>query len=716
MTAGRDTISRVAACVAGLALALPAVASGHVERPGYFPDPDSDTSVSPPAGGGVPEPRTLASALDDPGTRVVCRPDSLTRARDSIANAQTTGYQIRPSDGTRFLSAAEAANLAAINESLYLRCGYDEIQPAVNDSGNNGRVVVMPGIYLEPTARAQPTHDPACDEYRTDGDRPGSEGDALSYAYQLNCPNDQNLIAVMGREIGPGTDPVPPRHDRNGIPNLGPCVRCNLQLEGSGVSADDVVIEAGDASKGNGGPNGVGSAKDVAIRADRADGFVLRNLTVRHAGEHGIYVLETDGYLLDRFKAFYSRLYGTLTFVADHGLQQNCEAVGHGDSGVYPGAAPETGDQREEGTERRLNQEIRFCDLHHNLAGYSGTNGNAVHVRDNAIYGNSLGIQTDVVTGAGHPGYPGDSMLVENNLIHSNNFNPYDEGSDIRPSFPFPVGTGMWIAGGNSHTIRNNRFFDNWRRGTMLFAVPDSLICGPHTCNTQAGCEPFGISTSNFNSQHGNRMGERPSGQADPNGTDFWWDSFPGNLGNCWWGNTGPAPIRSDPPILPDCLGGTEPNLSVGTGNPAAEAELVICFVAFETRNFDPNGPCPWFRTPDEPGPGGGSPLTLRGSGAWTTRASRIVPPVQRDPVPLGQITCTEWRSARGAERDSIVSRVRAFAGDVVIGADRAVGKGAVLRDRDAKRLYDGWCGRPYASGFLLYKLYTWGAALAPRR
>ena len=72
-------------------------------------------------------------------------------------------------------------------------------------SGNNDRVVVMPGIYLEPTARAKPTHDQSCDQYRTNGDKPGEEGNALSYAYQSNCPNDQNLVAVIGRAVGSGT-------------------------------------------------------------------------------------------------------------------------------------------------------------------------------------------------------------------------------------------------------------------------------------------------------------------------------------------------------------------------------------------------------------------------------------------------------------------------------------------------------------------------------
>jgi len=74
-------------------------------------------------------------------------------------------------------------------------------------------------------------------------------------------------------------------------------------MEGSGARADDVIIDAGNVASGNHGP--IGAVKDVGVRVDRADGFVLRNVTVRHAGEHDVYVLESNGYLLDHFKTFY---------------------------------------------------------------------------------------------------------------------------------------------------------------------------------------------------------------------------------------------------------------------------------------------------------------------------------------------------------------------------------------------------------------------------
>ncbi len=706
------------AVVAAIFVLFTASASAHVERPAYWPDPARDASITPATGGVVPKSRPLSTSLKKsmPGqTRVVCQRDSMTLMRRAVNRARKNGYDIRPSDH-RTLSRKQAKKLLRVNAALRRMCRFREIQPAVTASGNNDRVVVMPGVYTEPTSRSKPTHDAACDKFRTNGDKPGEDGTALSYEYQATCPNDQNLVAVIGREVGKTPPPSPPRGNRHGIPDLGKCIRCNFQIEGSGVSADDVVIEAGDASKGDGGPNGVGTAKDVGIRADRADGFVLKNLKVRHAKEHGIYVLESDGYLLTHFKAYYNGLYGTLTFVEDHGVTQNCDAVGHGDSGVYPGAAVETGAQRPPGTEFRYNQIVRFCDLHHNMAGYSGTNGNAVHVYGNRIYDNALGLQTDVVTGAGHPGYPGDSMLVEDNLFYSNNFNVYEEDSTVNPAFPFPVGTGLWIAGGNKHKVRNNHFYDNWRRGTMLFSVPDQLVCGEGAGgNQQEGCDPDGLTTSFDNSQYENRMGWRPDGTADPNGVDFWWDPYPGTTGNCWWDNrpAGGAKITTSPGPLPDCDGGKKPEQSRGTGDPKQTGELLSCVAAFETRNFDPNGPCPWFKTPPEPQPGGKS---ARAASSSFTPFEADVPRRAGGPfdrrTSFSMVSCADWNAADDADRAFIVQKVAAFVGGVVVDGEKAVGYGDTLTTGQANALFDTTCRKRYAQGFVLYKLYSYAAAV----
>jgi len=677
----------------GALIALPALAIGHVERASYWPDPAPDTSVTPPAGGAVPDVRPLSTALDasQPGeTRVVCQGSAVptpklrnikklrkrqkaaaaqgndSRAKRlglvirkakksnagkkaawekalktnpsmqaldaSLTDAVANGYELRPSQPRIQVSQAEADQIHTLNAKLLAHCKYDSIQAAVNDAGNNDRVEVMPGTYTEPASRAAPTNDPSCENLREQNDR-GDTG-AVSYRYQFQCPNDQNLIAVLGRQPAPNPPPQPPLEDRQNIPDNGPCIRCNLEIQGTGVKPDDVTVDGGDPADGDHSPPGQDSTnyvKDVGIRADRADGFVLDNVKVRHVNEHDVYVEETDGFHLDNLKTSYAGEYGVLTFVAVHSLMENCVAWGNGDSGLYPGASKDLG-LDSQGHQIYAN-ELRNCDSYHNALGYSGTDGNAVWVHNNDFYENAQGLSSDVFTASGHPGFPQHGDLIEHNNFYSNNYNPYldickpgespgpdgpNQGcSDFTPSVPVPVGTGMWWAGGNGNTVKENRFWNNWRRGTMLFAVPDQTVCGPLGVDPSqlAGCNPAAVppSTSYDNVYEGNIMGVAPDGSKQPNGEDFWWDQFPGNTGNCWHDNTGVngdrASLTSSPPIGP-AAGQSIPGFlpedcsnSVGTGGPVQQAELGDCLVdiSLPGEGVPSTGTCPWFTTPPKP-------------------------------------------------------------------------------------------------------------------
>ena len=211
-------------------------------------------------------------------------------------------------------------------------CDYHAVQAAVDDSGNNDRVVIMPGRYTEPKSRKSPVNDPACNPSLLQEDQSGAL--TPSYEYQATCPNDQNLIYVAG----PGREGRPPRHarpDRHGIPEqeLGKCIRCNLQIDGSGARPEDVLLDAGkgyENAKRPGarpggdtpaaeclaapdGPDNPCYAKHVVLRTDRSDGFVGRNFLMRGAKEHGFYTEETDGILLDKVKFFWNADYGHLS-------------------------------------------------------------------------------------------------------------------------------------------------------------------------------------------------------------------------------------------------------------------------------------------------------------------------------------------------------------------------------------------------------------------
>ncbi|MGH2955238.1 MAG: right-handed parallel beta-helix repeat-containing protein [Solirubrobacterales bacterium] len=637
MTGSRGFGGTVALAAALAALALPAAALAHLERPSYWPDPGPDTSVKPAAGGEVPTARTLGSAVTGKGAghvRIVCQgrqgKRSLKALRKSLRKATKRGYRIRPSQERKKVSAKRARKLRRINRKLAAKCDYSSIQDAINDSGNNDRVVIMPGRYREPASRRAPTNDPRC----ADMTQLDSGGAATpSYRYQATCPNDQNLILVQGRKVG-APPPEPPLEDRHGIPDEGPCARCNMQIEGSGVRPEDVIIDGGKGYSGK-GPTArpSGFAKHVILRADRADGFVGRNMLLRGALEFGFYTEETDGVLLDKVKFFWGADYGHLSFTTDHHEIRNCEAIGSGDAGVYPGAAPETGSQARKDfypDAPRINTVVKRCDLHANVLAYSGSMGNAVRITDNHIYGNTAGISTDTISAGGHPGFPADSVEVDNNYIYSNNLDLY--GVPDPPIEPIigvlPSATGFFWAGHNDGKVHDNWIWDNWRYGTMLFAIPDVVV------DALVGFEPEGgvnegiscatepqITTSCGNRYYDNHMGMAPPGFEAPkavhafgnnvggisgvlpNGLDFWWDEFLSNNGNCWYANTGPdgteASITgSGPGVPPDPLP-ADCATSMGMGDAAKELELTNCLAARE--NLAPTE-CDWFTLPPQPG------------------------------------------------------------------------------------------------------------------
>jgi hypothetical protein len=265
--------------------------------------------------------------------------------------------------------------------------------------------------------------------------------------------------------------------------------------------------------------------------------------------------------------------------------------------------------------------------------------GNAVRITDNHIYGNATGIASDTLSSAGHPGFPSDSSKIDNNYIYANNFNVYDPKSPVKPLVTVPVGAGVIYAGMNDARVHDNWFFDNWRYGTLLFAVPDALTSygGPEG-DVYPGVSCLGapenkLSTSCGNHYFNNKMGQRPKGfefpeildkynvphsessaATVPNGTDFWWDEFLSNRRNCWYGNTGPdgtpATVTGSgeagtfpglpPNLLPDCGGGENQELSVGNGDLAKEAYLVECAQGPKP----PTGPiaCDWYTAPPKPG------------------------------------------------------------------------------------------------------------------
>lgn len=569
MTRLARLLSALVAVPALTLVAVSAPATAHEERPADFPD----------GTGEVP----AFLGWDNPRHRVVC-----TQQSDEL------------------IARLPAGAVRDRNERLLEHCEFRSIQTAVNSIRQpRTSIYVLPGTYHE-TRWAEQERSDYCSHLGTESDDPlraaeyigslsspdtgaaAAEADgttdpiALSYADQRRCPHNLNLIAVFGDET-PENDSIACDSEF-----------CGTQIVGTGQKMTDVVIDNQ-------------FAKLNAMRFDRAGGIVVRNLTVQQAEFNAIYVLETDGFTLDRITARGNDEYGILAFASDHGLIQRSNTYFNGDSGIYPGSGSDLNADNPNFEVTRYAIEIRHNRSHDNTLGYSGTAGNSIWAHHNDFYDNATGIATDSLF-PGHPGLPQDHARWSHNRIYSNNSNYYTEYVDtgvcekpieergymegtVCPVVPTPVGTGVLIAGGNFNSTDHNWIFDNWRYGTMQFWVPAPL---------RDDYDPTHLyDTSNHNHTTDNHMGFTPDGEVAHNGSDHWWDDQ--GTGNCWEGNEYSRGEQTDnftvPP--PACAEGGSVFVPGAT---VKDAGFLSC------SQYDRNDPdfrhppaCEWFESPTKP-------------------------------------------------------------------------------------------------------------------
>ncbi|MEU7854488.1 right-handed parallel beta-helix repeat-containing protein [Nonomuraea sp. NPDC049141] len=444
------------------------------------------------------------------------------------------------------------------NLSLFAKCqqkGVRDLQEAVDKVDRPGMTIaLLPGLYQEEPSQAAPTGD--CAHLPARWSTWGYQ--ILSFEQQQRCPHNQNLVAILGKK--------------------------NLQIEGTGASPLDVIVDAQ-------------YRKLNAIRADRTDGIYFRNLTAQRTTFNSLYILETDGFVIDQVLTRWNDEYGFLTFASDHGLYTDCEAYGNGDGGLYPGSASNINDGRGHEVPRYA-IEIRRCKSHDNALGYSGTAGDSMWVHDNEFYDNMVGATMDSLWPS-HPGLPQNHAKFEQNKIHDNNKDYYEytrNGTCAKPPAQrgyeqgvvcsqtgAPPGTGVLVAGGNYNVFRNNQIWGHNRAAFGLFGVP-AFIRGENDLAKQAD-------TSNYNRYEGNVFGVSPTGERRPNALDVWWDGQ--GTGNCWQADVS----RSSPATLPVCAA-KAPELSGGSSRWLAEpvklTKLYLCADYSAAQARLPAG-CDWF-------------------------------------------------------------------------------------------------------------------------
>jgi parallel beta helix pectate lyase-like protein len=450
--------------------------------------------------------------------------------------------------------------LKDLNLQLYAEClhsGFRDLQAAVDHVGSPGTtILVLPGLYLEePSLLREPY---PCYHLPAQWIKLGYQ--ILSYEQQKACPHQQNLVGIFGIK--------------------------DLQIEGTGAKPSDVIFDAQ-------------FQKLNVIRGDRTDGLYLRNFTAQRSTFNAVYVIEADGFAINKVVGRWNTEYGFLSFATDHGLFTNCEAYGNGDSGIYPGGTSDI--NRGRGFDvSRYAIEVTNCRSHDNTLGYSGTGGDSVWVHDNEFDHNTTGASMDSLF-PNHPGLPQNHALFEHNLIHGNNSNYYTNVRDgtcarpylqqgiekgtVCPSVGVPVGAGILVIGGDYDLFRENWIYDNWKVGFVQTWVP-GLVRNDYRLSVQE-------ETSNFNRYEANHMGSDARGDSMPNGLDFYWDGQ--GTGSCWQIDHAAG---ADPIAIPACPATYQARL-------LADPNKLVLFTACS--NYDlatqtlPVG-CDWFDTPQRPG------------------------------------------------------------------------------------------------------------------
>lgn len=308
------------------------------------------------------------------------------------------------------------------------------------------------------------------------------------------------------------------------------------------------------------------------LRADRADGIIIKNLTAEQASFNGIDVVETNGFILQKTIGRYNQNYGMLTFTSDNGLYDGVEGYGNGGS---PGSGPE-------GHCQRYGIEIRNSGSHDNVLGQSGTAGNGTYVHDSKWFNNGTGIVNDS-SATGHPGMP--QTARSGRTTRSSRTTSTSSSRTTRSTAPPRRSTSA--------------------RASVLFWVPGA-VRGDNSQQAQRD-------TSHRNRITGNTFGIAPDGRKMPNGVDIFWDEQ--GDGNCFEENTGiGGKVTMDPVNAPTCRSGG----SFGAvSNPDKIGPEVPCATWDPKDNPDPPG-CTWFDTsaPDGPHPlrnhGGRRPARAR--------------------------------------------------------------------------------------------------------
>ena len=289
-----------------------------------------------------------------------------------------------------------------------------------------------------------------------------------------------------------------------------------LTIQGSTTNAADVKIDLSTLT---------GDAHKNAITVNATSGVTVKNLTVTHYGENGLwfvnvgvpaaYVSTMDGgnmlipnpvsqklsknelfggksYTVNNVTASFGGRYGIFARTSVGGSITNSEAYYNDDSGFYIGETP--------AQTKPVRTYITGVKSWGNTLGYSGTNSRYVTINQGKWFNNGMGIVPNITMGEHWPA-PSFNTYTDND-IYGNNFNYYEgapfpsSSGQLGGGASYPVGIGILLFGSQDSEISKNRIWGNKLAGVAALnpgiLIKDTgnwkRLCGAANNLTTADC------------------------------------------------------------------------------------------------------------------------------------------------------------------------------------------------------------------------------------
>ena len=272
-----------------------------------------------------------------------------------------------------------------------------------------------------------------------------------------------------------------------------------------------------------------GSEEYGIVVQDAADGFALKNITIRGFTERALFMTYVDGFLLSHVTVISNGEFGLFAEFCKNGLIEHCEGTGHDETAIFVGQS--------------TNVTIAQNKSYANVIGLEVENSTDVTLDKNHVYNNAVGIMCLLVPGRIIKESSG-LVLTQNQVRENNhpNFSSPPEMESVLPS-----GIGILLLGIDNAVVQGNHVMDNRFTGiavvsTLIMAALANL---PPEAFADIEPNPDGVKViSNVAKNNGFAP---PAGLPLP-GVDLLWDGSGSN--NCWSRNVYDT---SYPAALPAC-------------------------------------------------------------------------------------------------------------------------------------------------------------------